>query len=136
MNISFTGHRDFDAERFMELLRSHIVRFSQCGSVTFWSGMAVGFDLAAAECVLELRDEGYDLKLCCVVPYVGQSQFFNRVDLERYDLVLRRADRVVTLAADYTPDIFYLTISPQTEPPYRIKRSQLVLFRTSCFTLT
>ncbi|MFR9636837.1 MAG: SLOG family protein, partial [Rikenellaceae bacterium] len=114
MNISFTGHRDFDAERFMELLRSHIVRFSQCGSVTFWSGMAVGFDLAAAECVLELRDEGYDLKLCCVVPYVGQSQFFNRVDLERYDLVLRRADRVVTLAADYTPDIFYLTISPQT----------------------
>lgn len=109
MNISFTGHREFDRVRHGVALRECVEGFvaRSCETTIFWSGMAVGFDLAAAEVVLELRGAGCDVRLCCVVPYIGQDQFFSAEDRERYEAVLGSADRVVTLAEGYSREVFY-----------------------------
>lgn len=107
MNISVTGHRNFDRELFAETLMQQILRLANGEQAVLWCGMAVGFDLAAAEATLELRRRGLNIRLHCVVPYVGQALFFSSEDLGRYEAVLRAADRVVTLAQEYSRDIFY-----------------------------
>ncbi len=109
MNISFTGHRDFDLERHGESLRGVIMSHLDIEdrAVIFLSGMAVGFDLAAAECVLALRDEGLNVRLHCVLPYSEQSLFFDKDDATRYERVLSQADRVITLAEKYSKDVFF-----------------------------
>lgn len=107
MNISFTGHREFDRERFEGALYRRILELASSTPITFWSGMAVGFDLSAAEAVLKARDWGADVRLNCVVPYVGQSLFFNDADTERYESIIRRANRVITLAEEYHRDVFF-----------------------------
>ncbi len=111
MNISFTGHRDFDLKRHGESLRevilSHLDGEREDDPVIFLSGMAVGFDLAAAESVLTLRDEGFCVMLHCVVPYSEQSLFFDKEDAARYERVLSQADRVITLAERYSHDVFF-----------------------------
>ncbi len=106
MIISFTGHRDYDQERFAQPLRDSIRGLVEQGATVFWSGMAVGFDLAAAEAVLELRDAGAAVELNCAIPYSGQSQSFSAEDCARYDRVLSRADRVVTLAESYSVEVY------------------------------
>ncbi len=107
MNISFTGHRDYDNNRFAEALRSVILELSNDEPTICYSGMAVGFDLAAAECVVALRDEGYDLRLCCVVPFVRQSATFNATDQARYEAIIEQADSVVTLSEEYRVDTYH-----------------------------
>lgn len=55
VTVAFTGHRTYRGEAG-DALRRAVVRLYGRGFRTFLSGMAVGFDLAAAEAVLELRD--------------------------------------------------------------------------------
>lgn len=54
-SCAFTGHRyelkDFDAELLERVIKNLIIS----GVVIFYCGMAVGFDLAAAECVISLK---------------------------------------------------------------------------------
>ena len=73
------------------------------GFRVFWSGMALGFDLAAAEAVLALRGELPGLRLCCAVPFPGQADRFPEADRLRYMRILDRADEVATLAPRYEP---------------------------------
>ena len=51
-SCAFTGHRyelkEFDAELLERVIKNLIIS----GVVIFYCGMAVGFDLAAAECVI------------------------------------------------------------------------------------
>lgn len=71
------------------------------GARTFLCGMAVGFDLAAAEAVLACREAFSGVELVCVVPFVGQEQRFCAADRDRYRRVLAAADRIVTLSPVY-----------------------------------
>lgn len=70
------------------------------GFRTFLCGMAVGFDLAAAEAVLELRDSLPGLRLVAVVPFGGQEARFSHADRARYragDGFSRRCRRPVSV---------------------------------------
>lgn len=107
MNIAFTGHREFNRDRFEGRLYRRVLELSQNEPCTFWSGMAMGFDLSAAEAVLKARDWGADIRLNCVIPYIGQSLFYNDDDTTRYESILRRADSVVTLAEEYNRDVYF-----------------------------
>lgn len=101
--LSFTGHRTYRQEAD-EALRRSLRRHYEAGIRICLSGMAEGFDLAAAEVVLSLREEFPDLRLCCVVPFRG-----HRVPLpyrERYDRVLATADEVIVLSEGYHPRVF------------------------------
>lgn len=53
--VAFTGHRTYCGEASAALAAA-IRGLHAHGFRTFLCGMAVGFDLAAAEAVLELRD--------------------------------------------------------------------------------
>ena len=104
---AFTGHRRYDGE-CDDALRAVVRELYGRGFRVFWSGMALGFDLAAAEAVLALRGELPGLRLCCAVPFPGQADRFPEADRLRYMRILDRADerrslrvmnRVVTCAA-------------------------------------
>ncbi len=121
MNIAFTGHRDFDGDICGATLRGAIIEGVEGGAVDFYSGMAVGFDLAAAEVVLALRDEGHIVRLHCVLPYKGQALHYSPKDQARYDSVLRRADDVVVLADEYSCDVFF------RRNDYLVERADLII---------
>lgn len=94
--ISFTGHRSYQGETESELY-SLMERLYLEGYRTFLSGMAPGFDLAAAKATLHLREQYRDIRLVAVVPYDGFRDICHNTDRELYDMVIHQADRIVTV---------------------------------------
>lgn len=99
---SFTGHRDYDG-RSDKALKDAIRGLYNEGYRTFMSGMAAGFDLAAAEAVLSLRNELPGIRLACIVPFEGHENRFEREDSGRFANIMDTADETVTLSDRYTP---------------------------------
>lgn len=102
---AFTGHRWYDSSR------KHSVRkkIEECvreayrnGITNFISGMAIGFDLLAAEVVLSLRHEFPAITLTAVLPFREQASRFNELNKCRYYKCLSQADDIVILSNDYT----------------------------------
>ncbi len=77
------------------------------GYRVFVSGMAVGFDLAAAEAVLKMRSLYPDVRLVAAVPFQGQARGYSVDDRERYETVLAAADQVAVLASRYSHGCYY-----------------------------
>lgn len=128
--VAFTGHRTYcnDADA---ALRATVGELYARGFRTFLCGMAVGFDLAAAEAVLSCRDAAGDrsgrmpaaaetvfpaaaptdapmpdLRLVAVVPFQGQESRFSTADRAIFHRVLAAADRVIVLAPAYRPGCY------------------------------
>ena len=99
---AFTGHRRYGGESD-DALHAVVRELYGRGIRAFWCGMAMGFDLSAAEAVLALREELPGLQLCCAVPFPGQADRFPEADRIRYGRILDRADEVATLAPRYEP---------------------------------
>ena len=102
LSAAFTGHRRYDGECGEEL-RAVVRALYARGLRTFWSGMAAGFDLAAAETVLALRAELPGVRLCCAVPFPAQADRYSQRDRDRYARILSRADETTTLGVRYEP---------------------------------
>jgi len=103
--VSFTGHRTYDGSAD-GALDAKLSELYERGARVFMSGMAVGFDLAAAEAVLRLRNRYPEARLVCVVPFEGQESRFSAADRQRYARILAAADDRVTLCASYTPGCY------------------------------
>lgn len=97
---AFTGHRTYGGEAVDALQRTLEALYLR-GFRTFLSGMAVGFDLAAAEVVLGSRAGMPGLRLVAVVPFRGQEGRFAAADRERFRRVMAAADEVVVLSEVY-----------------------------------
>lgn len=102
---AFTGHRWYDSSR------KHSVRkkIEECvreayrnGITNFISGMAIGFDLLAAELVLSLKQECPAITLTAALPFGEQASRFNERNKSRYYKCLSQADDIVILSNDYT----------------------------------
>ena len=78
LHAAFTGHRTYDG-RGDAALRVLLDAMYARGFRTFLSGMAVGFDLAAAEAVVALRHAHPDVRLVAVVPFRRQAARFPAV---------------------------------------------------------
>ena len=98
--VAFTGHRTYCGEASAALAAA-IRGLHAHGFRTFLCGMAVGFDLAAAEAVLELRERVPGVRLVAAVPFRGQEMRFSPADRERFRRVLAEADSVEVLAPAY-----------------------------------
>ena len=103
-SVAFTGHRSvpyaqIGIVRFR--LQNAVKRFYNNGYRIFYCGMAVGFDLLAAEVVLSLKEELKDIKLVAAVPFKNQYFKFTREDKKRYFEVLKKADEVIVLSEEY-----------------------------------
>ena len=100
ISVAFSGHRTYRGDAAGALRRTLEELYAR-GFRTFLSGMAVGFDLAAAEAVLELRGRRADVRLVAAVPFRGQEARFPQADRERFGRVLAAADAVEVLSPVY-----------------------------------
>lgn len=106
ISVAFTGHRYYDG-RDDGVLCDLLERLYAEGCRRFVSGMAPGFDLAAAEAVAALRARHVDVVLECAVPYPGFDSGFAAADGERFRALVAAADGVVYIGESYSPHVFH-----------------------------
>ncbi len=102
----FTGHRnnylpaggDLEAPAMRELsalLKKAILRACELECLLFYAGGAEGFDMLAAECVLEVREKKYpNIKLCLALPSKTHASIIPESLHARYNAILAAADQV------------------------------------------
>ena len=120
LSCCFTGYRpqkfpfplDDSSEKYIEFenrLFDKIVELISCGCLTFYTGMAMGFDIIAAECVLTAAAAmpDYTVRLTCAVPFLEQAKKFPPDWKKRYDKILENSDGAVIISNDYYPRCFF-----------------------------
>ena len=103
-SVAFTGHRSIAPEKVPELrrqVRGKIRPLYMLGFRNSVSGMAMGFDMLAAEEVIKLKEELSELKLIAVIPYRGQSERWAYQQRQRYQRILSKADEEILLSEGY-----------------------------------
>jgi uncharacterized phage-like protein YoqJ len=106
--LCFSGHRHYaSAPEGEARLGAAVEAAFEDGYRTFISGMAPGFDLAAAEAVVRLREAGAAVELVAAIPFAGQSSGFSPVDRARYETLLSEADRAVVLSDRYSQGCYW-----------------------------
>ena len=83
-----------------------IYKLIKMGCRTFYSGMAMGFDILAAEAVLKLREHFPEVQLVCALPFPTQSSRYDQAWKTRYHRILTECDSVVTVCDSYRSDCF------------------------------
>ena len=96
--VCFTGHRPEKLtcpdRAIKKDLEKEIRQAVADGLNVFITGMARGVDIWAAQIVLMLRDEGYDVKLMCACPYEGFERGWSQEWQKAYREILVAADFV------------------------------------------
>ena len=103
-SLAFTGHRTVPVERQDEIRARLVEAVSvayKSGITCFYSGMAMGFDLMAAETVLSLKGRYPDIRFIAVVPFRRQNYRWPSMEKERYQKIISQADRVIVLSEYY-----------------------------------
>ena len=99
---AFTGHRNLIEYDFDELLLERVIlNLVKNGVNKFLCGMAVGFDLKAAQAVLALK-ERFNLQLVACLPCANQSAAFSSKNRKLYNDILARCDEVIVFEREYT----------------------------------
>lgn len=104
MAAAFTGHRFIrynDRQRLKTNLERAITACYHSGIRHFLCGMAVGFDMLAAETLLAMKADYPDIRLTAVIPFRNQPDRFSPKDKERYQSILGKADNVIMLGETY-----------------------------------
>ena len=114
ISCCFTGYRpqklpfkvsreDSGYTEFENMLINEIMELTECGCTTFISGMAMGFDIIAAECVLDAREliKDTSIKLICAIPFIDQSEKYPAFWKEKYDRLLEECDEAVLISDKY-----------------------------------
>lgn len=124
-SVAFTGHRYVSClveQTVIEDLRTIIRDLYRHGGIrNFYCGMAIGFDLLAAEAVLELKEQHPDITLYAIVPYRNQSERYYPRAKEKYAKLLSKADDVVILSEEYHSRCYL------TRNDYMLKHSRLLI---------
>ena len=100
-SCAFTGHRQLEGDFSARKLKKEIKKLMEKGVEIFYNGMAMGFDLIAAEHVLSLRKKFPSVKLIACVPCYGQEKYFSSADKRRYAKILKKADETQILSEHY-----------------------------------
>ena len=130
----FTGYRpakfpfslnreDPDYKKFENALVEEMMSLVGSGCRVFYCGMAMGFDIIAAELVLMLkRAYGYsDIKLICVLPFPEQADSFTSFWRKRFNDILDLCDEKIILAKEYSMGCY------QKRNVYMVDNSDAVL---------
>lgn len=128
-SVSFSGHRKErilkgGSENMLHIrtaLIIHVTELYKQGYTVFYSGMANGFDLLAAEVVQTLRNYYKDIQFIAVVPFVGQSKYYDTEDKALYDSLLKGSDKMITLSNRYYRGCFL------RRNDYMIQRSRKIV---------
>ena len=98
---AFTGHREINEKLDLEYLRLVMQAFIDEGYDTFLSGMAMGFDLIAAEMMLNLKQINPHIKIIACVPCPDQKRYYPEDEKKKYEKVIAECDEVITLTDHY-----------------------------------
>ena len=102
----FTGHRDIAQDEKQEVKRQleRVLRSLIGKDIRYFgSGGARGFDLMAADVVLQLRKEFPHIRLIMVLPCRDQTRGWRGEDIRHYESILSLADKVVYVQEKYSP---------------------------------
>lgn len=97
---TFTGHRNISGLD-LNLLDRVILNLVKNGCKRFLCGMAKGFDLAAAESVIQLKRDYPNVELVACIPCADQTDVFSAADKARYERVLHNCNKIITLSESY-----------------------------------
>lgn len=106
MKICVTGHRpnklygyNLSDPRWQKLKKQfkQILKENNCDEAI--TGMALGVDTVFALAALELKDEGYGIKLHCAIPCKNHSCKWIKESVDQYNEILSKAD-IVNLVSD------------------------------------
>lgn len=110
--VCFTGHRPEKLTRSEVAIRKDLeIQICQAvadGLNVFITGMARGVDIWAAQIVLMLHDEGYDVKLMCACPYDGFECGWSQEWQKQYREILTAADFVKYVCGGYSRSCFQI----------------------------
>ncbi len=103
--LCFTGHRIIskeNRERLRGLLRETVLIYIRRGYRYFLAGGAQGFDTLAADCVVQLRNEGHDIRLILALPCRDQTaKWTSAAQVREYQRLLGEADDVIYTSESY-----------------------------------
>lgn len=99
-NCAFSGHRYGISGLDLNLLDRVILNLIKGGAKNFYCGMAVGFDMVAAECVVKYKKD-FDVRLYACIPCDNQSEKFSQKDKRRYGFILENCDGEIILSREY-----------------------------------
>lgn len=108
----FTGYRpskfpfklqndDAEYSLFIKRLYTTIESLIEDECFVFYSGMAMGFDIIAAEAVLNFKEKMPNIKLICAVPFENQEISFPAEWKKRYRHIINSCDDVLVLSQEY-----------------------------------
>lgn len=110
--VCFTGHRPEKLTRHEKSITKDLeIEIRQAvadGLNVFITGMARGVDIWAAQIVLMLRDEGFDVKLMCACPYDGFECGWSQEWRKQYRMILTEADFVKYICGSYSRACFQI----------------------------
>lgn len=98
---AFTGHRVLESDFSARALKKEVENLILKGAETFLNGMAMGFDLIAAETVLKLKKKYPFIKLIACIPCYNQERGFSERDKKRYARILKKADAAELISENY-----------------------------------
>ena len=98
---AFTGHRKVKEDLNIDVLTKVIKSTIERGVTTFYNGMARGFDLIAAQCVLNLKKQYPHIKLIGCVPCPNQERYFSEEDKITYYRVIQSCDEVKLISKSF-----------------------------------
>jgi len=108
----FTGHRpekmNMSEREIKKLLRSVITKSIEEGYTTYISGMARGFDLWAADVVLEAKERNSDIHLICALPIKDFERMWPPAEQKHYRDILSKADYIKVVSEHYSRSCFQL----------------------------
>ncbi len=100
----FSGHRTIPANeinQIKELLSKTIEMLIKKGVVYYGCGGAVGFDMLAAQTIIELKKFFPQIKLIMVYPCQNQTKYWNLTDTEKYNFIKANSDKRVYISEFY-----------------------------------
>lgn len=100
----FTGHRELPTENLPEIskrLEDTLLTLIEQGYCYFGAGGALGFDTLAAQTVLRLRERYPQIRLILVLPCLNQTRGWQQADVDIYEELKRRADKVTYTSESY-----------------------------------
>ncbi len=112
----FTGHRPSklpcggrrysrEIEVLYRMLNYEIRYAHSKGFVNFVSGMAQGFDMLAAECVLQNAKE-LGIRLVCAIPSINQTDKWTEQWRKKYDALVDDSSIIVYTEYEYTKNSY------------------------------
>lgn len=104
-SCALTGHRELPAEFDVNALYDKLEELLKKGCDAFFCGMAQGFDLAALECLVALKEK-YRFTAEACIPYRGFERGFALQERRKFERYLPLCDRKTVLFEKYCAGCF------------------------------